>query len=349
MARTLFLALGLSALVATFPLAGAPHISVVARVGNDIITSADIDEAVAPVLEAMTPQERVSPEGMQKLAEARKNVLDNMIEQKLVILAAKDGPKGYADAAKDNKTIKNPFLPDETEVETEMEKVFDQTRQRFPDEDDFEAALGKEHLSVPEYRDRLRQRVRDEMTFDRMEKIKEQEYRPSLRVTDDEARAYYDQNKSQFFQGAEVNLRHILFPPTDEARAQHFLKVLKAKSPKDQKSAFIDLARKYSADAPTKDQGGLLGWIQKGQSWPEIEAVAFPAPDNSLAGPVKTQVGWHLLYIEGHRPGKQLPFAAVKKDVSNIVYQDKVHKRLADWVAELKTKYYVERHEDATR
>jgi foldase protein PrsA len=340
---SLVLALGLS----SAPLRCAARVTIAARVGDDIITTADIDDAVQPDVQAMSPGELASPEGKQKLAEARKNVLDHMIEEKLIILAAKDGPPGYADAAKDNKGTKNPYLPDDTEVETEMEKLFDQTRQRFPDQDSFEAALGAQHISVPEYRNQLRERVRDEMTYERMEKIKEQEFRPSLHVTDEEAQAYYDANKADFFQGAQVNLRHILLPMDGELQARHLLAVLKAKKAAAQKQAFIDLARKYSTDEPTRDQGGLLGWIQKGQSWPELEAVAFAAPDNSLAGPVKTQAGWHILYIEGHRPGKQVAFEDVKKDAANIVYQDKVRKQLAEWLDDLKTKYYVERQADS--
>lgn len=322
-------------------------VRVVARVGDEIITSEDVAEALQPVSDAMTPEERSSPEGRQKLADARKNVLENMVDQQLILLAAKEGPEGYADAAKDNKTIKNPYLPDDADVEVEMEKVFDQSRERFGDEDDFEAALAQEHLSVPEYRDRLRKRVRDEMTVDRMQKIEEQEFRPSLRVSDAEAQDFYRQNPSDFFQGAEVELRHILFPADEEARAARFLATLKAKPAASRLQAFIDLAKRYSADAPTKDQGGLLGWIQKGQSWPELEAVAFAAPADSLAGPVKTSAGWHILYVEGRRTGRQLPFDSVKKDVENMVYQQKVHQRMQDWIADLKTKYYVELKEDA--
>ncbi|HTB22349.1 MAG TPA: peptidylprolyl isomerase [bacterium] len=341
-ALTLILAFALSPAF----LAGSPRVAIAARVGDDIITTADIDDAVQSVAQDMSPDELASPEGKKKLADARKNVLDHMIEVKLVLLAANDGPEGFADAAKDNKSVKNPYLPDDSEIETEMEKLFDQTRQRFPDQDAFEAALSSEHISVPEYRNQLRERVRDEMTYERMEKIKEQEFRPSLHVTDAEAQAFYDQNKADFFQGAEVNLRHILFAADDEAGAKRLLAVLKAKKPSEQKAAFIDLARKHSADAPTKDQGGELGWIEKGQSWPELEAVAFAAKDNSLAGPVKTQAGWHILYVEGHRPGKQLAFEDIKKDVTNQVYQEKVQKRLSEWIDELKTKYYVERQGD---
>ncbi len=334
-------ALGLALLLAP-ALRAADSITIVARVGSGIITSEDVTEAVAPVVDAMTPAELATPEGQKKVAEARSEVLDNMIDQKLVIMAAKEGPDGYADAAKDNKALHNPFLPDDSDIEAQMEKVFDQTRQRFSDEDAFEAALAKEHLSVPEYRDRLRKRVRDEMTFERMEKIKEQEFRPSLAVSAGEALDYYNAHKDEFFQGPEVELRHILFPSDELARARHFLAVLRSRPAKERKALFIDLARKYSADAPTKDQGGLLGWIQKGQSWPEIEKVAFAAPDDSLAGPVRTTAGWHLLYIEGHRPGRELPFDAVKTDVDNVVYQKKLHKRIKEWIAELKTKYYVQ-------
>lgn len=347
MQSRLAFALALALAPFTAPLRGAPVITVVAKVGPDIITTADIDEAVKPMLDAMTPEERASAEGMKKIADARKEVLDHMIEQKLVIMAAKEGPEGYADAAKDGKGGKNPYLPDNTEIETEMEKLFDQTRQRFNDQDDFEAALAKEHVTVPEYRNRLRDKVRDEMTFGRMEKIKEQEFRPSLHVTDEEAQKYYEDNKDHFLQGPQVNIRHILFKASEEARARRELELLK--KAKDVKQAFIDLARKVSEDEPTRDQGGRLGWIEKGQSWKEIEDVAFPAPDNSLAGPVKTEKGWHLIYIEGHQDGKQHSFEEVKKNAENMVYQAKVTKRLNEWLEELKTKYYVERTGDSAQ
>ena len=112
------------------------------------------------------------------------------------------------------------------------------------------------------------------------------------------------------------------------------------------KQAFIDMARKVSADEPTRDQGGRLGWIEKGQSWPELEAAAFATGDNALAGPVKTDAGWHLLYVEGHQTGKQRSFDEVKANVRNVLYQQKVQKRLKEWVEDLKAKYYVERRSE---
>jgi parvulin-like peptidyl-prolyl isomerase len=337
---TLLLALALLAA----PLAAGPVVRVVAKVGDQVITNVDLDDAVKVIELNMTEQERNSPEGQKKLADARRNVLDHMIEMRLVIQAAKDGPEGFKDAQAQGKASNNPFLPDSSEIETEMEKVFDQTRQSFPDQESFETALLKEHKTVPEFRNTLREQERDQMTFQRMVKMKERELQPSLRVSDEEAKAYYDGHADAFAMGDQVKLRHILYPAADLAKAKAALAALRKAD--DVKAAFIAAARKDSADTPTKDQGGLLGWIEKGQSWPELEKAAFASPDNALAGPVKTDAGWHLLYVEGHQSGKARSFDEVKANARNQVYQEKLKARRDDWVEELKTKYYVERHDE---
>lgn len=332
-------------LLLTPPAAAAPLIEVAAKVGNDIITSGDLDQAVKVLEMSMSAEELASTEGRKKLAEARVRVLDRMIEEKLVVMAAKEGPPGFKEMQEAGKAPANPFLPAGTEIEEEMEKLFDQARKRFSRQDDFEAALKAERISIPEFRNRMRERVREQMTYTRMAKYKEQEFRASLRVGEDEMLGFYEKNKDRFAQGDQVKLRHILFPAADEAAAKAVLADLK-KAP-DAKAAFIAAARKHSADEPTRDQGGNLDWIEKGQSWPELENAAFAAKDGSLLGPVRSEAGLHLLYIEGHQSGKARSFEEVKVNVRNLIYQEKNQKRLAEWIDELKRKYYVERKEPA--
>lgn len=335
----------LSLLILAATASAAPLIEVAAKVGNDIITTADLDQAVKVMEAAMSPEERVSVEGRKQLNEARSRVLDRMIEEKLVVLAAKEGPPGFKEAAAAGRAPSNPYLPAGTEIEEEMERLFDQTRRSFGRQDDFEAALRAERVSIPEFRNRLRERVRDQMTFSRMAKIKEQEFRGSLRVSDEEMLAFYDENKARFAQGDQVQLRHILFPAGSEAQARSVLAELRQSS--DVKAAFIAAARRHSADEPTREQGGNLGWIEKGQSWPELEAPAFGAKANSLVGPVRSEAGVHLLLVEGHQRGKARGFEEVKPNVRNLIYQQKNQRRLAEWVDELKRKYYIERKEPA--
>ena len=320
---------------------GTSVVRIIAKVGGEIVTDYDVDQAVKVLEMSMSPSERSSAEGKKKLKEARVRVLDRMVEEKLVVLAAKEGPEGFKEAQDSGKALSNPYLPAGTEVEDEMEKLFDETRKRFATQDEFEAALKLEKQTVPEFRNRLRERLRDQMTFSRMLKVKERDFQPSLHVSDEEITAYYEENKSRFAQGAQVNLRHILFKSDQEGLARGVLE--KLKKAKDIKTAFIEAARANSQDEPTRDQGGRLGWIEKGQSWTELENAAFAAKDNEVAGPVKTDAGWHLLLVEGHREGAQRLLDEVKSNVKNLIYQQKVQKRTQEWIEDLKHKFYVER------
>lgn len=60
-----------------------------------------------------------------------------------------------------------------------------------------------------------------------------------------------------------------------------------------------DLAVEYSI-CPSKEQGGMLGWVRKGQMVPEFEEAAFSAPLNKLVR-CKTKFGWHLLQVLSER------------------------------------------------
>eukprot|EP00262_Sarcandra_glabra_P018063 TRINITY_DN6393_c1_g2_i2.p1 TRINITY_DN6393_c1_g2~~TRINITY_DN6393_c1_g2_i2.p1 ORF type:complete len:238 (+),score=39.75 TRINITY_DN6393_c1_g2_i2:48-761(+) len=60
-----------------------------------------------------------------------------------------------------------------------------------------------------------------------------------------------------------------------------------------------DLAVEYSV-CPSKENGGMLGWVRKGQMVPEFEEAAFNAPLNKVVR-CKTKFGWHLLQVLSER------------------------------------------------
>ncbi|KAG0489446.1 hypothetical protein HPP92_006309 [Vanilla planifolia] len=60
-----------------------------------------------------------------------------------------------------------------------------------------------------------------------------------------------------------------------------------------------DLAVEFSI-CPSKEYGGMLGWVRKGQLVPEFEEVAFGASLNKVVR-CKTEFGWHLLEVLSER------------------------------------------------
>ena len=63
---------------------------------------------------------------------------------------------------------------------------------------------------------------------------------------------------------------------------------------------FTDLARQFSQSA-TAAAGGDIGWVQEGQLAPEIDAALAAMQDKSVAGPIRTLSGFHILLLREHR------------------------------------------------
>lgn len=72
-----------------------------------------------------------------------------------------------------------------------------------------------------------------------------------------------------------------------------------------------NLAVKYSI-CPSKEEGGMLGWVRKGQMVPEFEEAAFSAPLNNVVK-CKTKFGWHLLQVLSEREESILEEIAPKE------------------------------------
>jgi len=85
-----------------------------------------------------------------------------------------------------------------------------------------------------------------------------------------------------------ASARHILVDTEEQCLA--------LKSKIEAGEDFADIAKEHS-NCPSKAQGGALGSFGRGQMVPEFDEVVFSAELNTVAGPVKTQFGYHLLEV----------------------------------------------------
>jgi len=143
--------------------------------------------------------------------------------------------------------------------------------------------------------------------------------RRTLPVEQAELRAYYDEHASEFTTGEQAHARHILFrlPPSADAdqRAEIKLKADGVLRIAQAGGDFAELAKKYSEDPGSKDNGGDLGWFARGEMVPEFEAAVFNAKPGELLGPVESQYGLHIIKVEGFTPERQQPFEEVEEQV----------------------------------
>ena len=149
-------------------------------------------------------------------------------------------------------------------------------------------------------------------------------------VTDDATlHKIYDQAASAQKPEPEIHARHILV--ATEADAQTVLKRLKAGED------FAKVAKEMSKDPGS--EGGDLGWFTKERMVPAFAEAAFKLQDGQTSEPVKTQFGWHVIQVEGHRTKSFPPFDQVKDQIVRYAVQ----KAQSDLILQLRNGAKIER------
>lgn len=98
---------------------------------------------------------------------------------------------------------------------------------------------------------------------------------------------------------SQVNAAHILV--ATEAEAQNIrAEIMQGETSAAVFSRFMNAARKYST-CPSGKSGGILSYFGRGEMVKPFEEVAFSTPIGQVSEPVKTQFGWHLIYVIGKK------------------------------------------------
>lgn len=137
-------------------------------------------------------------------------------------------------------------------------------------------------------------------------------------------RTYYISNLGRFKTWPLIQVRHILIPafPKDIEGRREAKKLgdsLVQKLSEDLE-LFPQLAKQYSA-CPSKDQGGDLGQIDRGQTTPEFERQLFVLREGLATRPLETRYGYHVVEIQRREEGQTLEFEQVKNKIAEYLNQ----------------------------
>lgn len=149
---------------------------------------------------------------------------------------------------------------------------------------------------------------------------------------------FYASNLPRFVSAPLLAARHILLecaPDDIEARiskreqADALLVQLQADPQR-----FTELALAHSA-CPSKEQGGALGQLSKGQTVPEFERQLFRQSQGLVSQPLESRYGFHVVYVDQRIEGLQLPYEAVAQDIRRELYQRVWQKSVAQYLQTL--------------
>lgn len=132
---------------------------------------------------------------------------------------------------------------------------------------------------------------------------------PSITISPEEIKAFYEENPNDFQREETRRVRHILAregsgqTPGDTAGKKSALeRIQQAQAQLGSGVPFAEVARALSDDV-SKSQGGDLGEFSRGMMVPAFDGVAFSLPVGQVSDPVKTEFGYHLILVDAIQAG----------------------------------------------
>jgi peptidyl-prolyl cis-trans isomerase SurA len=141
---------------------------------------------------------------------------------------------------------------------------------------------------------------------------------------------------------AQTQVSHILVKPSEiltDDQARDLVASLRARA--EAGEDFAALAREYSEDIGSAQEGGELGWTSPGQMVPEFEQAMKATQVGEISAPVRTQFGWHILKVEGRRD-QDMTTEAIRNQAAEYLHNRKYQEELDAWLQQIRDEAFVD-------
>jgi parvulin-like peptidyl-prolyl isomerase len=250
----------------------------------------------------------------------RQQVLDFLIENVLVRQKADDLA----------------ILVTEEELDVALQDI--ERRNNLMSDEQLKALVQQQGQLWEEFLDNIRGQIK-------MAKLVNMEVNSQIDVTENDVEAYYYTNPEQFEQVAPmIHIRHILLSVdqnADDAEVQtvkeqalQLIQELRAGAD------FVAIAKQYS-DHPSSETGGELGTFKQGDLAPPFDE-AFALNVGDVSEPVRSDLGFHILFVDERTGGQQASFEKAKPAIRQKLLRDKSNERYQAWLEGLKAEAYIE-------
>lgn len=302
LALATFVAAGCGGQDGVLGIGGIPEDAVCTVDGNPV-TKAEFDRLFGNAEQQYEDNGREFPKkGSDEYDSLRSDLVEYLVQQKLI----------------ENQAEKFDITVSEKEIDKGVEDLKEQVAQG--DDKKF-----KEEMERVNYTLDL---VRQDVKFDVMSRKLYERITKDVKVSDKEARKYYEENPEQFKKQESREVAHILVKTKPEADRIY-------EQVKDgDEATFTRLAKAKTLDPSSKETGGVLpgGSVQRGQTVPEFDKTAFELKTGEVSKPVKTSYGWHVISARGDvEKESEQEFDEVKDDIKTQLKGEQEGERYTEY------------------
>ena len=181
--------------------------------------------------------------------------------------------------------------------------------------------------------------VRDQLLLMRVADL---HIRGNITVGDSEIKRYYQEHRERFAFPEEYHLSQIIIKPhSSDGLADALTKARRAMDDLKRGEKFEDVALQYS-DGTNSLHGGRLGLVRQGELWPALEQAVARLVPGGISDILESPEGVHIIRMDDKKPKQFRPYEAVRREIQELVYQQKSEDMYQSWLVDLKNKAYIE-------
>ena len=165
---------------------------------------------------------------------------------------------------------------------------------------------------------------------------------PEYKGVEDEAKAYYEENKDADFKTHSAQVKHILIPTTDdngnalsEADKKKAHETAKSIAKKATAKNFDSLIKEYNNDPGQPDEGYYV--TGNGTFVPEFKDMAMSLKEGEISEPVETLYGYHIIYAK--EVYEYMPYEDFEQGYISNRYNEISKQYITKWISESETVY----------
>jgi len=214
------------------------------------------------------------------------------------------------------------------EIETIKDQIAQQAQAQGQDvgrEEAFEQALQQAGITESELRDQIRENLP-------IQKVQER-VAGDAEPSQEEVQTFYDENKDlQFTTPEQRCARHILFNKDQKQKAEE------VKGQLQDGADFAKLAKEYSQDPQSAQNGGDIGCLGEGETVENFEKAVFGAEEGEIVGPVETEFGYHLIEVTQINAKQTQSLEEVEPQIREQLSSDLQAQKFSTWIQEQEKK-----------
>lgn len=290
-------------------------VALVATVPKDIgeVTQARFDHALE-LASKQGGEKKVPKPGEAKYDELKETALNSIFEAIWLQGQAEEWGIEVSDA----------------EIAKELKKV---KKESFKSEAEFKKFLKESGYTSEDINERVKLQI---LSTQLQEQLKEQVPTPSS----NEVKNYYEAAKAtQFTQKSSRDVRVVV--NKDKKKIEEAQQAL---SKDDSAKNWKKVAKKYSEDPSSKENGGLKKGVQEGIEEEPLNAALFNTPEGQLEGPVKTKVGYTIFEVESSTPESVQELKTVESQIQSTLAQREEQEYFTNFVGSFSTKWMQRTH-----